>query len=58
MQDLLREGRGGGDTRRVLVDIEAAVEVRDARPLDVDQFVDEGDTAIVFFVELAIERTE
>src|SRR5579884_590137 len=58
LQDLLREGRSGRDARRVLVDIEAAVEVGNARPLDVDQFVDEGNAAIVFLVERAIERAE
>src|SRR6266700_1986713 len=58
VQYLLHQGRGGADTRRILVDIEAGVEVRNTRPLDVDQVIDRRLCAVVLLVESAVRGAE
>ena len=53
-QDLLRERRGGGEGRRVLEDVEVAVEVRDERPLVRHVVVHDADALVVAVVPLVI----
>ena len=50
-------GDGGGHSRRVLVDIKCAIEVRDARPVDANAIVD-GNAGQVGLVELLVDLVQ
>src|SRR6266446_6974889 len=57
-QNLLHQRRCRRDTRRILVHIKIVVEVRDTRPLDIDQFIDSDLCPIVLLIERTVHRTE
>ena len=51
--------RGSGRvTRNILIYIEVAVKMRDARPFDIDIFVDNYFFSIVFYVKFMPDRVE
>ena len=56
-QDMLGDGHGGGETGRILIDVERAVEVGDIRPFGVDVRVD-ADAVIIGGFEIVIDLVE
>src|SRR5258708_32909329 len=58
MENLLDQGTGSRDTRSILVDIEAAIKMRDTSPLNVNQFIDNRLPTIVFLNQSVIDRTQ
>ncbi len=58
MENLLYERGCRGDAGGILIDIETAIEVRNTRPFDIYEFVDERLCAIILLVQGMIERAK
>ncbi len=57
-QDLASQSRRGRDSGGVLVDVERVVEVRNPRPLDVDQVIDLDRGTVVLLVQRLVDLAE
>src|SRR6266702_8371982 len=58
VQDLLHQGRGGRNAGRILVNVKAAIEVRNTRPFDIDQVINYHLGSIILLVESTVHGTE